>query len=79
MGFFTLHIYSVNKFNDMLHSEFANFSDEQILMLIIGLCILLRMYQSIYIETSVRNKCVWRFLYINSRLVHPVALLSIRK
>jgi hypothetical protein len=26
-------------------------------VLIIGLCILLRVYQSIYIETSVRNKC----------------------
>jgi hypothetical protein len=25
--------------------------------LIIGLCILLRVYQPIYIETSVRNKC----------------------
>jgi hypothetical protein len=26
-------------------------------ILIIGLCILLRVYQPIYIETSVRNKC----------------------
>jgi hypothetical protein len=26
-------------------------------VLIIGLCILLRVYQSIYIETSIRNKC----------------------
>jgi hypothetical protein len=29
--------------------------------LIIGLCILLRMYQLIYIETSVRNKCQCSF------------------
>jgi hypothetical protein len=31
-------------------------------LLIIGLCILLRVYQPIYIETSVRNKCILYFM-----------------
>jgi hypothetical protein len=33
-------------------------------LLIIGLCILLRVYQLIYVETSVHNKCRCSFYYV---------------
>jgi hypothetical protein len=41
----------------MYYNEYVRKSDNLKRVLIIGLCILLRVYQLIYVETSVRNKC----------------------
>jgi hypothetical protein len=54
-----MNIYLLNEYNN---PSFATIFQRALLntcitILIIGLCILLRVYQSVYIETSVRNKC----------------------
>jgi hypothetical protein len=49
--------------------------ESKIIILIIGLCILLSVYQSIYIETSVRNKCRCSF-YCALLTLHVSAPIS---